>query len=251
MRYLEVAKYRIHRLFAGRPGTSVLQRAERATPDHSLAKLTVARGKSRVFREVKPILTHPPKPRARQVLQSLKDYRETLPAFSQHVLSFYRPVDVAFKIVGTGSVATHDYGVLHFAGDGAADPLFLQVKESAVCVCLLCEVTGNQDTSGRTSCTRTANAAGAIRHFAGMDLAGRRRLSGAATERPQSLDRRRRFKRTRPGRICNNLRGSVSEESRTFRRSRCAGWIPGHERPLRQSPRGILGELRKPDDRGL
>jgi len=130
MRYLEVAKYRIHRLFAGRPGTSVLQRAERATPDHSLAKLTVARGKSRVFREVKPILTHPPKPRARQVLQSLKDYRETLPAFSQHVLSFYRPVDVAFKIVGTGSVATHDYGVLHFAGDGAADPLFLQVKES-------------------------------------------------------------------------------------------------------------------------
>ncbi len=70
MRYLEVAKYRIHRLFAGRPGTSVLQRAERATPDHSLAKLTVARGKSRVFREVKPILTHPPKPRARQVLHT-------------------------------------------------------------------------------------------------------------------------------------------------------------------------------------
>jgi uncharacterized protein (DUF2252 family) len=130
MRYLEVAKYRIHRVFACKPGASVLQRAERATPDHSLAKLTVARGKSRVFREVKPILTHPPGPRARQVSQSLKDYRETLPAFSRHVLSFYRPVDVAFKIVGTGSVATHDYVVLHFAGDGTADPLFLQVKES-------------------------------------------------------------------------------------------------------------------------
>ncbi len=130
MRYLEVAKYRIHRLFAGKPGTSVLRRAERATPDHSLAKLTLARGKSRVFREVKPTLTHPQKSRARQVLQSLKDYRGTLPAFSQHGLSFYRPVDVAFKIVGTGSVATHDYVVLHFAGDGAADPLFLQVKES-------------------------------------------------------------------------------------------------------------------------
>jgi uncharacterized protein (DUF2252 family) len=130
MTCLEVAKYRIHRLFAGKPGSSVLQRAERATPDHSLAKLTLAQGKSRMFKEVKPTLTHPPKSRVRQLLQSLKDYRGTLPAFSQHVLSFYRPVDVAFKIVGTGSVATHDYVVLHFAGDDVADPLFLQVKEA-------------------------------------------------------------------------------------------------------------------------
>ena len=44
--------------------------------------------------------------------------------------AFYRPVDVAFKIVGTGSVATHDYVVLHLAGEGARDPLFLQVKEA-------------------------------------------------------------------------------------------------------------------------
>src|ERR1700756_3750683 len=43
---LEVAKYRIHRQFTGKPGTSVLERAERATPQHILAKLTVARGKT-------------------------------------------------------------------------------------------------------------------------------------------------------------------------------------------------------------
>ena len=130
MTCLEVAKYRIHRQFFGEPGASVLQRAERATQAHSLVKLTVARGKPRMFREMKPVLTHPPKARVRQVLQALKNYRDTLSPASRHLLSFYRPVDVAFKIVGTGSVATHDYVVLHFAGDGVADPLFLQVKEA-------------------------------------------------------------------------------------------------------------------------
>jgi uncharacterized protein (DUF2252 family) len=130
MTCLEVHKYRIHRQFSGRTGVSVLQRAERATPEHTLAKLTVRHGAKRVFREVKPVLAHPAKSRAKQVLQSIKPYRETLPGCSQAALDFYRPVDVAFKIVGTGSVATHDYVVLHLAGEGARDPLFLQIKEA-------------------------------------------------------------------------------------------------------------------------
>jgi uncharacterized protein (DUF2252 family) len=37
-------------------------------------------------------------------------------------------VDVAFKVVGTGSVGTRDYVVLMFGG-GPEDPLILQVKE--------------------------------------------------------------------------------------------------------------------------
>jgi uncharacterized protein (DUF2252 family) len=130
MTCLEVHKYRIHRQFSGRPGVSVLQRAERATPLHTLAKITVRRGGKRVFREVKPVLTHPPKSAARQVLLSIKTYRETLPGCSQQALDFYRPVDVAFKVVGTGSVATQDYVVLHLAGTGEQDPLFLQIKEA-------------------------------------------------------------------------------------------------------------------------
>jgi uncharacterized protein (DUF2252 family) len=40
----------------------------------------------------------------------------------------YRPVDVAFKLVGTGSVGTRDYIVLMF-GNGHRDPLFIQVKQ--------------------------------------------------------------------------------------------------------------------------
>jgi uncharacterized protein (DUF2252 family) len=127
---LEVHKYRIRRQFAGKPGSSVLERAERATPEHSLAKATVAKGKSREFKEQKPLVTHQSAAETQQVIRSLKAYRATLPESSQHLLNFYHPVDVVFKIVGTGSVAMHDYVVLHFAGDGTRDALFLQVKEA-------------------------------------------------------------------------------------------------------------------------
>ncbi len=40
----------------------------------------------------------------------------------------YHPADVAFKIVGTGSVGTRDYVVLLFGND-TRDPLFMQVKQ--------------------------------------------------------------------------------------------------------------------------
>jgi uncharacterized protein (DUF2252 family) len=46
----------------------------------------------------------------------------------QHLLSLYHPVDVIFKVVGTGSVGLRDYCV-YFEGNGPADPLFLQIKE--------------------------------------------------------------------------------------------------------------------------
>src|SRR5579864_5743482 len=90
---LEVAKYRIHGQFAG-SCSSVLQRAERATPAHSLIKLTIARGGTRVFKEQKPVLTRVANPRAREVLHALEKYRGTLSPSSQHLLNFYRPADV-------------------------------------------------------------------------------------------------------------------------------------------------------------
>jgi uncharacterized protein (DUF2252 family) len=43
-------------------------------------------------------------------------------------LSPYHPVDVAFKVVGTGSVGLRDY-CIYFEGNGHGDPLFLQIKE--------------------------------------------------------------------------------------------------------------------------
>jgi len=61
-------------------------------------------------------------------LASLTTYREMLEPQRQHLLSFYRPVDVVFKVIGTGSVGLRDYCV-YFEGNGPNDPLFLQIKE--------------------------------------------------------------------------------------------------------------------------
>jgi uncharacterized protein (DUF2252 family) len=67
---------------------------------------------------------------SQQVLQALDAYRETLEQQRQHLLSMYRPIDVAFKVVGTGSIGLRDY-CIYFEGNGPGDPLFLQVKEEA------------------------------------------------------------------------------------------------------------------------
>lgn len=130
MTCIEVHKYRTHRQFVGRTGNSVLQRALRETPDRTLAKLTVGHGGTPIFRSNPPVLTRVAQSEAQQVVKSLRPYEDTLPGCSQQALSFYRPVDVAFKIVGTGSVGTYDYVVLHFAGEGKRDPLFIQVKQA-------------------------------------------------------------------------------------------------------------------------
>ena len=126
---LDMARMRVHRLLEGDPVRSVLHKAARATPLQNLEKLTaLRRDGSRIFKEAKPFLTRIVNPLSTTILRALGSYRKTLPPERQHVLSFYRPADIAFKVVGTGSVATHDYVVLHF-GNGSRDPLFLQVKE--------------------------------------------------------------------------------------------------------------------------
>ena len=161
---LEVAHYQVHRLAAVAPIHCALLKAERATPLHTLAGLTepavppsgprsenqsatqtgsksakkaASKAKPqcegqiavpRRFKDEKPMLTRVSTAKATEVLAALESYRETLEPQRQHLLSFYRPVDVAFKVVGTGSVGLRDYCV-YFEGNGAADPLFLQVKE--------------------------------------------------------------------------------------------------------------------------
>ncbi|HXJ81040.1 MAG TPA: DUF2252 domain-containing protein [Candidatus Methylomirabilis sp.] len=128
MSALDLARFEIRRYRRG-PVTRILERAERATPLHSLEKLTVAsRGGLRRFPNRPPLLRPLEPDRAKRVIGSLKAYRDTVSDDRQLVLDAYRLVDVAFKVVGTGSVGTRDYAVLAF-GDGADHPLFLQVKE--------------------------------------------------------------------------------------------------------------------------
>lgn len=123
---LDLAKFQLH-VKVG-PVQSVLRKAERATPQHNLEKLTIhSLGKYR-FKDQRPLLAPVRAQIARQVIAALALYQETLSPERQQFLSCYYPVDVAFKVVGTGSVGTRDYVVLCF-GNGNEDTLFLQVKE--------------------------------------------------------------------------------------------------------------------------
>ncbi len=132
MPLLEVGRFQVHRLGSVEPIHDALLKAERATPLHSLEQLTEpAGGKSgatRRFKEIKPMLTRVTGPQATKVLASLGPYRENLEPQRRHLLSLYRPVDVGFKVVGTGSVGLRDY-CIYFEGNGPKDPLFLQIKE--------------------------------------------------------------------------------------------------------------------------
>jgi uncharacterized protein (DUF2252 family) len=132
MPHLEVGRYQVHRLGGVEPIHEALLKAERATPAHTLDELTEpVSGKHdapRRFKESKPMLTRVTGSQAAAVLASLGPYREMLEPQRRHLLSFYPPVDVAFKVVGTGSVGLRDY-CIYFEGNVPRDPLFLQIKE--------------------------------------------------------------------------------------------------------------------------
>jgi uncharacterized protein (DUF2252 family) len=132
MPLIEMSRSQVHRLSQVAPVHAALLKALRATPQHTLEQLTEPAsdkpGAHRRFKEVKPTLTRVTGRQAEMVLAALAPYREILEPHRQHLLSLYRPVDVAFKVVGTGSVGLRDYCV-YFEGNGPGDPLFLQIKE--------------------------------------------------------------------------------------------------------------------------
>lgn len=129
MPVLEVVRHQVHRLTKVAPLTSVLMKAERATPAHTLETLTVPTSKGgRIFRENRPVLFRVNGEKKRQVLASVNEYRKSLLPERNHIFSQYRPIDVCFKVVGAGSVGTRDY-CIYMEGNGNGDPLFLQIKE--------------------------------------------------------------------------------------------------------------------------
>jgi len=145
MTVLDVARYQVHRLRDLRPISEIMRIAERATPTHNLESLTVVAPKTdkkaatselpprtaahpRIFKTAEPDLTPVRGEVARNVLDSLATYAESLLPERRHFLDQYTPLDVAFKIVGTGSVGLRDY-CIYLQGNGAKDPLFLQIKE--------------------------------------------------------------------------------------------------------------------------
>ncbi len=152
MPVLEMIRDQISRIEEIAPVHLALRKALRTTPLHTLEQLTepvpaagstvdpskkaakpakeVDLNTPRQYRENKPILTRVTGAKAKTVIDSLKAYAQTLQSQRQHFLAQYRPVDVAFKVVGTGSVGLRDYCV-YMEGNGPGDPLFLQIKEEA------------------------------------------------------------------------------------------------------------------------
>jgi uncharacterized protein (DUF2252 family) len=129
MRLMALAAYEVHRHSKNVAVRAILQKAERSTPARTLAKLTEpGPGGEPRFHDRPPLLQHVTEADAAKVIAALAPYRETLGLDRQHAFDAYRPVDVAFKVVGTGSVGTRDYVVL-LLGRGPDDPLFLQIKE--------------------------------------------------------------------------------------------------------------------------
>ncbi|HTD21836.1 MAG TPA: DUF2252 domain-containing protein [Terriglobales bacterium] len=129
MTFIDLERFHVKRHLRLAPIAEVLQKARHATPLETLEKYTrQTKNRLPAFIESKPLLMHVPRRIVRQVLAALQSYRETLSSERQKLLDQYSPVDVTFKVVGTGSVGTRDYVVLLF-GNGFKDPLFLQIKE--------------------------------------------------------------------------------------------------------------------------
>jgi uncharacterized protein (DUF2252 family) len=162
MPVLELARYQIHRLAEIDPMPAILAQAERSTPQKSLKSLTepipspkpnsknlggpftkqshrLVSGEegadtdttSRRFQSHPPLLTRVSAKERELVLAALGPYTRTLQPERRHFLAQYQPLDVAFKVVGTGSVGLRDYCIYLEAISRPAhtDPLFLQIKE--------------------------------------------------------------------------------------------------------------------------
>ena len=126
---LQVARHQIHREKRIQPIQDALRQSERARPLDLLKKFTErdSHGQRR-FRDLRPGFWRIRGAKAKEVLDSLGAYRKNLAPERRHLFDLFRSIDVGFKVVGTGSVGLRDYVVL-FEGNGAQDPMFLQIKQ--------------------------------------------------------------------------------------------------------------------------
>ncbi|MFI7385213.1 DUF2252 domain-containing protein [Streptomyces sp. NPDC049813] len=107
----------------------VAEKARHNTSGRFAAKSTVvAADGGRRFVDARPVLRGIPDAEAEAVAASLAGYLETLSPDRLPLLGRYAVHDVAFRVVGTGSVGTRSYVVLLL--DHRGEPLVLQVKEA-------------------------------------------------------------------------------------------------------------------------
>jgi len=114
-----------------------LEKEQRRTvPDHLYPKLVSEEGARPRIKDDLPLIFHPTADMAPGVVSGyaavIAAYRETLPEHTRTLFDRFHFFDLAFKVVGVGSVGTR-CGICLFMADDD-DPLFLQVQEARASV---------------------------------------------------------------------------------------------------------------------
>ncbi len=135
---------RLRELMAASMSKEARRRTAKATADartrthvQAYAKLTRATAEGRRITPDPPLITplrdladdSSPHGRDKELHAVLEGYARTLSSERRHLLRRYRPVDIARKVVGVGSVGTRCWIVLLLGRDDD-DPLLLQAKEA-------------------------------------------------------------------------------------------------------------------------
>jgi uncharacterized protein (DUF2252 family) len=113
---------------------SALKKAQARTHLHAASRLTETRGGTLRLVDRPPLIAHGPFPNFDQgvVAKMLLEYNRSLRYDRRQLLHRYRYADFARKVVGVGSVGTHDYIVLlEGSGGGGGDPVILQMKQAS------------------------------------------------------------------------------------------------------------------------
>lgn len=100
----------------------------KSSPEMLQQKLTERKNGSWRFKEMPPLLYHPPDLEMKFVRKAFELYLQSLAADRRALLRHFELADLAMKVVGTGSVGTF-CGVLLLVGSND-DLLILQVKEA-------------------------------------------------------------------------------------------------------------------------
>jgi uncharacterized protein (DUF2252 family) len=99
------------------------------TSDRALPKLTREHNGVRHIVEQSPVVLQVSDEEKERLIDGLEVYLNTLPPHWRRVLGSYFVVDVAYKVVGVGSVGLRAFVAL-LQGNSAQDSLFLQLKQA-------------------------------------------------------------------------------------------------------------------------
>ncbi|MFC7623990.1 DUF2252 domain-containing protein [Microlunatus sp. GCM10028923] len=105
------------------------KRARNRTSDRALPRFTVEQEGRRRIVEEPPLITQVPKDEADALGEALDRYLGTLALHWQRALGGYTLVDIAYKVVGVGSVGLRAYVAL-LEGSSPDDVVFLQLKQA-------------------------------------------------------------------------------------------------------------------------